>query len=166
MVWMIPAFLMIMLYGEIFILVGHNTGGTRTRFFTTPLISWVTTVAGFLQSKFASLVVWCPCGVHAFVRRNGKWLVVMKFILISLQNTNIKYSSDIFIVGEFGTHESCQKFKNSDFLNSLIPRKLNSWGIGRIGKMLIVCQFSGLGVPRLPHSYFGAYFVTFVYVLA
>ena len=64
-------------------------------------------------------------------------------------------------VFNLGTPKTQEISDSWNFLNSLIPRTINSRDIGRIRTLLIVGQFSVLCVPRLLHSYFVAYFVTF-----
>ena len=64
-------------------------------------------------------------------------------------------------ISNLGTPRTQEISNLWNFPNSLIPRKLKSWGISWINYLIFMIKFSVLRVPRLSHSYFGAYFVTF-----
>ena len=69
--------------------------------------------------------------------------------------TNILIKSEFRIftldlaMGEFDTHRSRQKYIKTNFLNRPIHPELNCRGIERINYLIVMSQFSVLGVPRL-----------------
>ena len=110
-----------------------------------------------------------PRWAHVFVRVR-KWFPMDRIIY----PVNLDYSEVNLIINDwtfeipivkFGTHRSCQIAKIWNLLNSPVHPELNSRGIGRIRKLIIVSQLAVFGVPRLPSVVFYVHFESFLVII-
>ena len=106
-----------------------------------------------------------PSWAHAFVRVR-KWFPMDRIIYpddLDYSEVNlIMHNWTLEIpVGKFGTHRSRHIAKIWNLLNSPVHPELNSRGIGRIRKLILISQLAVFGVPRLLSVVFYVHFESF-----